>query len=922
MGGGKSERLRPIEASRHPRQTCGEWAKQSCHVLFPEFPESMNLKSQVANGLKWQAINLLGKQFLSLFIFTTLARLLDPAAFGLVGLVSVYLVFVGMFVDQGIGSALVQRSKLEHEHLDVAFWCNFGSAALVCIATILLAGPIANLMGEPRLAPLLRWSSAVLVINALSTVQASLLTKSMDFRRVTIRALLGNAIGGVVGVILAFAGYGVWALIGQQITGAIAGSIFLWSVSDYRPNFKFSTRHFRELFEVGSSVFASSFFWFFSSRLDQLIIGRYAGVPVLGMYVIGAKLPDLAKMVTQQPVMGVSLPAFSKLQQDHERMRQAMYGAMELNALVSFAVFVGIATVASDFVPLLFGSKWTEAGTLCALLSIYALVDALQVFFYPILLASGGTGKFVFLNILHAIGVLLACIVGIQFGIIHLVQGLILNALILAVPAIFFLKNRIGLDPLRYCKPCLVPALASVFMAAMVYLVSLVFPGIEPSVPRVTCKVIVGAFSYLGFIFLFNRRGLNHLFETGGLILRRSTQVTTVQTITDFAADGFQTMPNEIQPRANLASEPGGEISDGFASPRLRTAFVPVWHLNPYHAELQRGLSRGGVDVWSPNSLKDAFRKLASGKEHIDVLHLHALPYFGLEPIALRRYVMFFFRLTRLLKRNIPIVWTIHEIDNHDSKHREMEARFMGYLSRKVDGIIVHGHEAKRLVAERFQISNTNRIHVIPHGHYIDSYEKDIPRNTARASLGLNPENLVLLFFGHLRPYKGIPEMVAAFKKIDASNARLVIAGLPITKAMEDEIARAVAGDARIKFLPGRVHEDKVQLYMNACDVVVLPYRRILTSGAAVLAMSFGKACVAPRAGCVTDMMDDTGTIFFDPLEEGDLDRALREAIAAIQKLPAMGIYNLNKARQWNWEAIGKKTAEVYRNCIAARKKD
>jgi PST family polysaccharide transporter len=888
----------------------------------------MNLKSQVANGLKWQAINLLGKQFLSLFIFTTLARLLDPAAFGLVGLVSVYLVFVGMFVDQGIGSALVQRSELEHEHLDVAFWCNFGSAVLVCIATILLAGPVATVMGEPRLTPLLRWSSAVLVINALSTVQASLLTKSMDFRRVTIRALLGNAIGGVVGVLLAFAGYGVWALIGQQITGAIAGSIFLWSVSDYRPNFKFSFRHFRELFEVGSSVFASSFFWFFSSRLDQIIIGRYAGVPVLGLYVIGAKLPDLAKMVTQQPVMGVSLPAFSKLQQDHGKMRQAMYGAMELNALVSFAVFVGIATVASDFIPLLFGTKWAPAGALCALLSLYALVDALQVFFYPTLLASGGTGKFVFLNILHAIGVLLACIVGIQFGIIHLVQGLILNALILAVPAIFFLRNRIGLDPLRYCKPCLVPALASIFMAAMVYLVSVVFPSIEPSVPHVVCKVIVGAISYLGFIFLFNRNSLNHLFETAGLILRRSTQVATVQTITDFAADGFQPAPNEVQPRSSVVTKtvtqqnPRQErdSSDGLAvHPRLRTAFVPVWHLNPYHGELQRGLARGGVDVWSPNSLKDAFRKLSSGQESIDILHLHALPYFGLEPIALRRYVMFFFRLVRLLKRNTPIVWTIHEIDNHDSNHRETESRFMRYLSRKVDGIIVHGHEAKRLVSERFGIT-ASRIHVIPHGHYIDSYEKGMPRDAARSSLGLESQNLVLLFFGHLRPYKGIPEMVEAFKKIDAPNARLVIAGLPITQAMEDEIARSVAGDSRIKFLPGRVHEDKVQVYMNACDLVVLPYRRILTSGAAILAMSFGKACIAPRAGCVTDMMDDAGTIFFDPLKEGDLDRALRDAIHAESKLNTMGAHNLNKARQWDWETIGRQTAAVYRQCISARK--
>jgi len=488
----------------------------------------MSLKSQVANGLKWQAINLLGKQFLSLFIFTTLARLLDPAAFGLVGLVSVYLVFVGMFVDQGIGTALVQRAELEQEHLDVAFWCNLGSAVLVSLATIALADPISNLMGEPRLAPLLRYSSIVLVINALSTVQASLLTKSMDFRRVTLRTLLGNAIGGIVGVVLALAGCGVWALIGQQLIGAVAGSIFLWRVSSYRPKFKFSVRHFRELSKVGSSVFASSFFWFFSSRLDQIIIGRYAGVPVLGLYLIGGKLPEIAKLITQQPVMAVSLPAFSKLQQDLERMRQAMYRAMELNALVSFAVFVGIATVATDLIPLLFGIKWVAAGALCALLSIYALVDAIQVFFYPTLLASGGTGKFVSLNILHAIGVLIACIVGIQFGIIHLVQGLILNTVVLAVTANLIQKKRIGLDPPSYLRPCAVPALASLLMAAAIAVLAHFWPGTDPSVSRLTCKILLGALTYLGVIFVFSRSSFIRLFEIVSLITRRPTTVAAL----------------------------------------------------------------------------------------------------------------------------------------------------------------------------------------------------------------------------------------------------------------------------------------------------------------------------------------------------------------------------------------------------------
>lgn len=377
----------------------------------------------------------------------------------------------------------------------------------------------------------------------------------------------------------------------------------------------------------------------------------------------------------------------------------------------------------------------------------------------------------------------------------------------------------------------------------------------------------------------------------------------------------------QVKSQQIKASQPAGQTGSNTSTneTRLRAAFVPIWHINPYHLALSTALKSSEVAVWNPNSLKDAYNDLTVHAEKIDVLHLHALPYLRLKLGDSGRYVTFLWRLTRILKRNIPVVWTIHEIDNHDSFHPYLEFLGTRFLSRRVDAIIVHGNEAKRLVAERFQISNPALIYVIPHGHYIESYEKNISREAARASLGLSPENLVLLFFGHLRPYKGIPEMVAAFKKIDAPNARLVIAGLPINKAMEDEIGHAVAGDPRIKFQPGRVHEDKVQVYMHACDLVVLPYRRILTSGAAVLAMSFGKACIAPRAGCVTDMMDDTGTIFFDPQQLGDLDRALQEAVASKDKLPAMGAHNLALARRWDWEGIGRQTAAVYRQCIATR---
>jgi O-antigen/teichoic acid export membrane protein len=144
----------------------------------------------------------------------------------------------------------------------------------------------------------------------------------------------------------------------QQLVVAISGTVFIWTASSYRPSLRFSIPHLRDLMVVSISIFASTLLWFFSTRVDQIVIGRQAGVLALGLYVVAGKIPDLVASMTQQPLKEVTLPLLSQLQNDRGRMRQAIYSGMELNSTVAFAIFVGMALTASDFVPLMFGSKW------------------------------------------------------------------------------------------------------------------------------------------------------------------------------------------------------------------------------------------------------------------------------------------------------------------------------------------------------------------------------------------------------------------------------------------------------------------------------------------------------------------------------------------------------------------------------------
>jgi O-antigen/teichoic acid export membrane protein len=486
----------------------------------------VTLKSQVANGLKWQAVSIIGSQLLSLVIFTTLARILDPSAFGMVALVGVYLGIVNLFVDQGIGMALIQRQELKPEHKDSAFWFNLGCAVVFCLGTLILAGPLSALFKEPRLVPLLRWSSLGLIIGASSEIHATLFTKAMDFRCPVIRTLIANATGGIVGIGMALSGFGVWSLVGQQLAKAMAGAIFLWRMSSYRPALRFSLTHLRDLFHVSLSIFASSILWFCSLRIDQMVIARFAGVPILGLYVIANKFPDLAKTIVNSPIAAVSMPALSQLQNYHEKMRLAIYHGMELTAIVAFALYVGLAAISRDLIPLLFGAKWMAATGVSSLLSIYALTLTLQVFIFPALLASGGVGKYVVLNIWQTVGVLVTCLVGIRFGVAYLVLGLIANSLIVNIPALLFLRQRIGLSPLKYCKPCLVPAFASIFMLAMIWVVVLVFPADMSPILRLICKACVGAIAYLAFTLIFARQILESIANMISHVFRGSSALS------------------------------------------------------------------------------------------------------------------------------------------------------------------------------------------------------------------------------------------------------------------------------------------------------------------------------------------------------------------------------------------------------------
>lgn len=346
----------------------------------------------------------------------------------------------------------------------------------------------------------------------------------------------------------------------------------------------------------------------------------------------------------------------------------------------------------------------------------------------------------------------------------------------------------------------------------------------------------------------------------------------------------------------------------------LRVAFLPRYRGNPYQTQLEVHLSRLGVDVGDfGRTVISTLTGLA--RHRPNVVHLHWLDAFfaaSNTPAALAKLTVFIGGIMVLRLMGRRIVWTVHNLKDHESRNPKLDRFCTAFVVKHADAIIAHCPAARRALINEFGPSATGKIRVVPHGHYCDTYESSISRAEARRALGVADEALMLLFFGQIRPYKGVLDLIDAFGSLARSDVELVLAGKPSDDEASEVIRVRSARHPRITYRPGFVADDQVQVYMNACDAVVLPYRDILTSGAVVLAMSFGRACVVPRMGCIGDTLDDRGAVFYEPNDADGLVNALKRAIERKRDLPAMGEHNRRLIAPWGWDRIAKMTLDVY----------
>jgi len=342
-----------------------------------------------------------------------------------------------------------------------------------------------------------------------------------------------------------------------------------------------------------------------------------------------------------------------------------------------------------------------------------------------------------------------------------------------------------------------------------------------------------------------------------------------------------------------------------------------VWHVpedgigkNPYGQLLTRSLEARGVRV-VPIPYSHLFgRRVFSGRP--DVIHFQFIAPFVLPAgpsrswsRALVKGPVFLFQVALLRLAGCRIAWTVHNLVNHERRLAGLEWFFGLLFTRLAHLLIVHGEVARSAVVGAYHLERrADKVAVIPHPNFIDAYPDRVAPAQARVQLGVGADTVMIACLGMIRPYKGLLELVRAFRALpEDGRAELWIAGEPVDASLATDLRREANGSPRIHLRFDFLSPDEVEVLLKACDVVAMPYRSILTSGAALLAMSFAKPCVAPRLGCLVEVLDESGALLYDPTDPDGLRGALARVIESSARLPAMGQHNRTRATAWSWSA-------------------
>jgi O-antigen/teichoic acid export membrane protein len=408
-----------------------------------------DLTSKIRLGLGWKLASSVFGQGTQSLVAILLAHLLVPREFGLAGMAIAFSGLALAFSDLGLGSALVQKSVLTEEDRSTVFWVNVASGAALTILGAAASPLIARFFSSPDVTPLFAVLSTSFLLIALGQTQAALLTREMSFRSLELRTIVATIVGAVAALLLAVAGFGAWAIIGQLVCTSGASTVMLWTVSSWRPRLVFSRESFVSLGSFGVKTFLMRVLVYVNLNGDNLLVGRYLGTTALGVYAVAYNLMMLPTTRITERVRDVFYAAFARLQNDPRRLGEAWLRVNGLTGALLVPAFLGLFALAPDVVPVVLGRRWHEAVPVLQLLSLGGVASCLQAYNGNVYQALGRPGRFLRFMCFSTAVTFSAFVIGLQWGIVGVAGSFAAARWIVLMVNTLGMSRLTSLNPLR-----------------------------------------------------------------------------------------------------------------------------------------------------------------------------------------------------------------------------------------------------------------------------------------------------------------------------------------------------------------------------------------------------------------------------------------------------------------------------------------
>ena len=464
--------------------------------------------SKTLSGLKWSGFSQFSIQIINLILNIILARLLSPYEFGIIAMITVFVSFMDLFKDFGFGSVLISQKNVDDLDYSTVFWVNVMTGVILAFLLYISRTLVSSFYNEPILEKLISVISLIFVVQAFNFIQVIKIKKKLEYRKLSIAGILSTVFSGLIGIIFAITGFGVWSLIFKSLTFTVIYLILIWILSSWRPSFKFSIARFKFYLKSGLALISTKVVNYFSKNIDSALIGKFLGASPLGIYNRAFSIMSYPVHQITGVLSSVLFPSLSIIQNDIKRVKEIFVKATQITSFIIFLILGLLFINAREFVLLLLGERWEE------------LIPILKILIFPAALQSiclltenifRSQNKYVLefkLNTINTFFTIIAIVIGLQFGIIGVSKAILFSTILTTIITLSITAKVLGDNLFNILKYIFSSLIGFILLIVFGYFTKTTEILEYSLLTRLFFQSIIGLFLYIGFIYLVEKKSI------------------------------------------------------------------------------------------------------------------------------------------------------------------------------------------------------------------------------------------------------------------------------------------------------------------------------------------------------------------------------------------------------------------------------